>query len=51
MPDLPVRINAKGILTVPVNEIRKYIAIQKADAAHPTIQIIFYMQLLSYTWL
>jgi len=38
MPDLPGKINAKGVLTVPVDEMKKYIAIQKADAAHAAIQ-------------
>jgi protein required for attachment to host cells len=38
MLELPGKINAKGVLTVPVDEIKKYIAIQKADAAHAAIQ-------------
>jgi hypothetical protein len=38
MPELPGKINVKGVLTVPVDEIKKYIAIQKADAAHAAIQ-------------
>jgi len=38
MPELPGKIDVKGMLTVPVDEIKKYIAIQKADAAHAAIQ-------------
>ena len=38
MPNLPGKVNAKGILTAPVDEINKYIAIQKANAAHAAIQ-------------
>ena len=36
-PKLPGKVNAKGILTVPVDEIHKYIAIEKANAAHAAI--------------
>ena len=38
MPALPGKVNAKGILTVSVDDIEKYIAIQKANAAHAAIQ-------------
>jgi hypothetical protein len=38
MPALPGKVNVKGMLTVPVDEMKKYIAIQKADAAHAAIQ-------------
>ncbi|MGP8080903.1 MAG: hypothetical protein ACLPVI_10410 [Dehalococcoidales bacterium] len=38
MPPLPGKVNAKGMLTVSVDEIEKYIAIQKAHAAHAAIQ-------------
>jgi hypothetical protein len=35
---LPGKVNAKGILTVSVDDIEKYIAVQKANAAHAAIQ-------------
>jgi hypothetical protein len=38
MPKLPGKVSAKGILTVPVDEINKYIATQKANAAHATVE-------------
>lgn len=38
MPPLPGKVNAKGMLSVSVDEIEKYIAIQKAHAAHAAIQ-------------
>ena len=37
-PPLPGKVNAKGMLTVPLDEIEKYIAVQKANAAHAAIQ-------------
>jgi len=37
MPKLPGTINNKGILTVPVAKIEKYIADEKANAAHAAI--------------
>jgi hypothetical protein len=38
MPALPGKVNAKGSLTVSVDDIEKYISIQKANAAHAAIQ-------------
>ena len=38
MPKLPGKVSAKGILTVPVDEINKYIATQKANAAHAAVE-------------
>jgi hypothetical protein len=37
MPALPGKV-AKGVLTVSLDDIEKYIAIQKANAAHAAIQ-------------